>query len=463
MRSLPDCAAPPRPGDRVTVAGDTLELAALAAAVPFSVRRVCERLEEAGHQAVTVGGAVRDALLGRAAGDWDVATSAKPDQVIALFRHTVPTGLAHGTVTVLTRSIARLQPHEVDHIEVTTFRGEGAYSDGRRPDQVHFGVPLEEDLARRDLVVNAIAYSPTDHLLIDPFGGREDLRLRRLRAVGVPLQRFLEDGLRVMRAIRFAAVLEFSLDSETEEALEPALPALARVSKERICIELTKLLAAPRPSLGLEIAFRRGIVALVLPEIERALAQSGRTSQQLCRRVDAAPLPARLPSLVFDIGAAAGSRALPDNAVHKQIEAMLRQLKMKNADCEQAGQVTAVAAAVLAQPALDDLAVRRLLAAIGRRHAAVAVATWRADGAALAGDVGSQLADVGEKILQRGDALAVSELALTGGDLMAELGVPAGAEIGRVLRALLDRVLRDPSLNMRAALLNLARDLFHPG
>src|SRR3954447_5109551 len=199
---------------------------------PRSVRAGCQALAAAGHQAVAVGGAVRDAILGRAPGDWDIATSARPEQVIALFPHTVPTGLQHGTVTVVTGRGAS------SHVEVTTFRGEGAYTDARRPDHVTFGVPLVDDLARRDLRVNAIAYDPQTDALIDPYGGQTDIAERRLRAVGPTgrvyddaVARFTEDGLRVMRAVRFAAALEFELDPDTERGIGPALPSLAKVSK----------------------------------------------------------------------------------------------------------------------------------------------------------------------------------------------------------------------------------------
>ena len=386
--------------------------------------------------------------------DRDVATSATPQEVISLFPRTVPTGLAHGTVTVLTGA------SEVDHVEVTTFRGEGAYSDGRRPDSVHFGVPLEQDLARRDLVVNAIAYSPTQHVLIDPFGGREDLQQRRLRAVGVPLDRFLEDGLRVMRAIRFAATLQFALDPVTEDALEPALSALAKVSKERITVELCKLLAAPQPSLGLRIAFRRGVMALVLPEVTEAMARWGRSAEDVCRRVDEAALEARLGALVFEM-APAGQGVTFDKAAQAQVEGVLRRLKMKVADLEQAGRVAAVAAAVEATSATEPQ-VRRLLAAVGRRSAAAAVSAWRADAAARQRGQGAHLAQLGDLILSRGDALAIGELALAGGDLMRELGLSAGAELGRVLRGLFEQVLDGTLGNERGALLAAARALAAP-
>src|SRR3954470_15586253 len=218
----------------MSIAPDELARTRLASALPANVRTVCETLAKAGYQAVAVGGAVRDALLGRTPGDWDIATSAHPEQVMALFRHTVPTGLQHGTITIVTGR------GEASHVEVTTFRGEGAYTDARRPDHVTLGVPLVEDLARRDLRVNAMAYDPAADALIDPYDGQRDLAERRLRAVGPTgdvyadaVARFTEDGLRVMRAVRFSAALEFELDPDTERGIAPALPSLAKVSKER--------------------------------------------------------------------------------------------------------------------------------------------------------------------------------------------------------------------------------------
>jgi tRNA nucleotidyltransferase (CCA-adding enzyme) len=219
---------------------------------------VCRRLVAAGKQAHVVGGCVRDLLLGRPVKDWDIATSAFPDDVQTIFRRTVPTGIAHGTVTVLVGDAA---------VEVTTYRGEGAYSDARRPDHVVFGVLLEEDLARRDFTMNAIAYDPLGGALVDPFGGRADLDARLIRAVGDPAARFREDGLRVMRAIRFAATLGFAVEPATEAAIPSALGSLARVSGERVRDELLKLLGAPKPSVGLEIAERTGILGVILPEL----------------------------------------------------------------------------------------------------------------------------------------------------------------------------------------------------
>jgi tRNA nucleotidyltransferase (CCA-adding enzyme) len=399
--------------------------------VPATVREVCRVLAAAGHQAVTVGGAVRDALLGREPGDWDVATSAHPDDVVALFDRTIPTGIQHGTVTVLIGHGRDRLP-----VEVTTFRGEGAYSDARRPDHVVFGVALVEDLARRDLTVNAIAYDPERDELIDPFDGKGDIAARRLRAVGTAVDRFTEDGLRVMRAIRFAAVLDFALDPDTEAAIAPALPSLTKVSRERVRDELMKTLATARPSIGLVIAERTGVLAQILPELA--------VGQSTIARVDAAAADARLAALLVDLVPPASRAAVADD--------VLRRLKLSNAERD-----VAVRALRVADAADGEIAVRRALSAIGRAAAPAAIAVWRARSAAGEGDRFAPAADHADRVLGRGDPLAIGDLAITGGDLMSDLGLVPGPLIGRILSSLLDAVLDDPERNRRDALLGMAR------
>jgi tRNA nucleotidyltransferase (CCA-adding enzyme) len=405
-------------------------LTALAAAVPPGVREVCETLERAGHEAVTVGGAVRDAMLGRDAGDWDVATSARPEQVVALFEKTIPTGMQHGTVTVV---VGRGRAREA--IEVTTYRGEGAYVDGRRPTSVVFGVPLTEDLARRDLVVNAIAYDPVRGVLFDPFDGRGDIAARRLRAVGDATARFTEDGLRVMRAIRFAATLGFALDPETEAAIPAALPSLAKVSRERVKVELDKTLLAPAPAAALEIARRTGVLAQELPE---AIAQEGAWAARL----------AWVDGLPRDVGlrAAALLSGGPDSAA----EACWKRLKGPNDERDRVVRLVRVAHA--AAPPLDERGVRRLLAGVGRARGEDCVALWSARP-----DAPAELVALARTILDRGDALAAGDLAITGAVVMQELGIPPSREVGRLLEVALDAALDDPSVNDRERLLALVR------
>ncbi len=388
----------------------------LAAAVPDPVRQVCRRLKEAGHEAYTVGGAVRDALLGRTASEWDVTTSAPPTEVQSLFQHTIPTGLSHGTVTVVVgKGSGRAQ------IEVTTFRGEGAYSDARHPDSVVFGVPLDEDLARRDFVMNAIALDPIDARLVDPFGGSADIAARRIRAVGDPVARFGEDGLRVMRAVRFVAALEFSLDPATEAAIPGALPSLAKVSKERIRVELLKLLGARSPRAALEIAERTGVLGVILPEL------SGWDRPRVLARVEAAE-----PDACLRLGALLWGTAQPD-----EVDGAMRRLTLSNADRERVVRLVRLGG----EPTDDsEPAIRRALARATRAGGRDVAALWAADGrAAIAGRA--------RAILDRGDAIAIGELALSGGDVMKMLGIPPGRRVGEILAALLERVLEDPGLN----------------
>ncbi|MGE0548734.1 MAG: CCA tRNA nucleotidyltransferase [Kofleriaceae bacterium] len=432
----------------------------LAAAVPPNVRAVCATLTGAGHQAVTVGGAVRDAIIGRSPGDWDVATSARPDEVMALFPKTVPTGLAHGTVTIVTGR------GEHTHVEVTTFRGEGAYTDARRPDHVIFGVPLVEDLARRDFRINAMAYDPASDALIDPYAGMVDLAERKLRAVGPTgkvyddaVARFTEDGLRVMRAVRFAAVLEFDLDLDTERGIVPALPSLAKVSKERVSAELRHLLGARQPSRGLAIAERTGIIALIVPELAAGLdaraAMSGgrdRAVTQWLARIDAAPIEARLAAFVVEIGAPGGDPAQRDSALVDAAQQVLRRLKFSNQEADSAAHAASIARAMHGS-ALAAPQIRRLFAAIGRDHAANALAVWRA----MSAD--SPLVAVADQILRERDPLAVKDLAVTGKDVMDELEIAPGPMLGRTLAAILERVLDRPELNTRDQLLGVARQI----
>ena len=217
---------------------------------PAPVAACCGTLRRAGYEACPVGGCVRDLLLGRAPGDWDIATSARPEAVTALFERTVPTGLKHGTVTALLGGMA---------LEVTTFRGESGYSDGRHPDRVTFGVGLREDLARRDFTINAMALAP-DGSVLDPFGGRADLARRLIRCVGEPERRFTEDALRMLRAVRFAAQLGFSIEKGTLDAIRRSARRAENLSGERIKAELEKILLSPRPELAGEL-LRLGLLA----------------------------------------------------------------------------------------------------------------------------------------------------------------------------------------------------------
>jgi tRNA nucleotidyltransferase (CCA-adding enzyme) len=406
----------------------------LVAQVPRAVREVCGVLHGAGHEAFVVGGGVRDLLLERPhAPDWDVATSARPQAVLDLFDRAIPTGLRHGTVTVLREGVA---------VEVTTYRVESTYSDGRHPDSVVFVDRLEEDLARRDFTINAMALDPRDGSLHDPFAGQADLAARRIRAVGDPAARFAEDGLRPLRAVRFLAALEFTLDPETERAIPGALPTYRRVARERIRAELEKMLAAARPSLGLAPMDRTGLLADTLPELARAAPG---VRDRAWRRADAAPSSwvARFAALHAELGSDVARAAL-------------ERLRPSARDLVRAESLVA-ALPVLRAAEASGTSVRRALARVGRDLADEALGLWRADLAA--GDEPPQVLAraaavdaLAREALRAGVPLSVEDLALSGDDVRAVLGIPPGPEVGRVLRDLLEVVLTDPELNDRAVL-----------
>ena len=234
--------------------------------IPKNAETILHILEKAGYEAYVVGGCVRDSILGRSPDDWDITTSAKPEQVKALFHRTVDTGLQHGTVTVLM---------EKEGYEVTTYRVDGEYEDGRHPKEVTFTASLKEDLKRRDFTINAMAYNPSSGL-VDLFGGLEDIERKIIRCVGDPLERFTEDALRIMRAVRFSAQLGFAIEEETRKALKVLAPNLKHVSAERIQVELVKLLMSPHSDY-LRVAYEAGITAEFLPEFDACMTTSQNT------------------------------------------------------------------------------------------------------------------------------------------------------------------------------------------
>lgn len=238
-------------------------------------KQVCSILQSFDHRAYLVGGCVRDLFLGQTPTDWDIATGASPTEVTSLFDKVIPTGLKHGTITVC------LGPELQHHFEVTTFRIEGIYLDGRRPENVQFVQRIEEDLSRRDLTINAMAYDPIDNRLIDPFGGLQDLNNQIIRTVGQAKDRFQEDGLRIMRAARFAARLGYQMDPATLQGMQDSLDTLKLVSRERVKDELWKILATPLPSIGLQILRKCGALVQIEPEWGRPAILDGMVNVDL--------------------------------------------------------------------------------------------------------------------------------------------------------------------------------------
>lgn len=389
-----------------------------------------DALHGAGYGAYAVGGCVRDSLLGLNPHDWDLCTSARPEQVIALFgeEKCILTGLQHGTVTV--KQGSRLY-------ETTTFRTEGAYSDGRHPDTVCFVPDVREDLARRDFTINAMAYSAEEGL-IDPFGGRDDLASHLVRAVGEPERRFEEDALRILRLYRFAARFGFAIDPATGAAARALGPHLDCVSAERIQEELLKLLAAPRPGSYLEPA----VLAVVLPELEPE--KQPERFAELCRTIDrieptAENVPARLAALLCPLGEAGARKALRklkcSNALTDEVTALERE-----APGTPGSDQTLMAKRLLGR--YEQPTIQRLTALCSARHPeqAEAFAALRAEA---------------ERLTAENACCRVSQLAVNGRDLMAA-GVRPGPGLRQVLNALLEAVITGQTPNEKDALLAAA-------
>ncbi len=393
-------------------------------------------LHAAGYAAYAVGGCVRDSLLGLTPHDWDLCTSALPQQVMELFgaQRCIPTGLQHGTVTVKQSGAL---------YEITTFRTEGAYTDGRHPDEVHFVPDVREDLARRDFTINAMAYNEKEGL-IDPFGGQADLQSGIVRAVGVPHQRFTEDALRILRLYRFAARFVFAIDPPTAQAAQELCAHLDCVSVERIEEELAKLLAAPAPAAYLD----EKILGVVLPELSPEALAAAKPVVDACP-AGAENLPIRLAALLYSLGEDGTRRTLRrlrcSNACIEETAVLVREVV--------SGVPVAFSSEKLpARPPVSlNIYTRKLLGKYNlctvQRLAALGTALQPEHSAEFAA-----LSELAERLDADGVCCRVSQLAVNGRDLMAA-GVPAGPGIRKVLEALLDGVIWEEYPNERQALL----------
>jgi tRNA nucleotidyltransferase (CCA-adding enzyme) len=462
----------------------TLSTARLKAAVPEAVRELCQRLRDAGHRSWVVGGCVRDELLnelengssdgnGRERNDWDVATSALPEQVSAAFRRVIPTGIQHGTVTVLLGK---------EQFEVTTLRGETTYSDGRRPDSVYFVDDIKDDLARRDFTVNAVAYDVLEDRLIDPFSGLDDLKARTLRAVGDPAQRFAEDGLRVLRAARFVATLDFSLEPRTASAIEPSLDSYRKVSSERIRDEWLKAMKAARPSQAFEVMRAHGMLAITAPELLESVgcAQNRYHAFDVWGHalscLDHCPKQPvlRMAGLLHDIGKPR-SRAFSEKTndytfyEHERIgaemtEPLLARLRFSNDERARIGALVRHHL-ICYDASWSDSAVRRWLRRVSPELTDELYLLAEADVLGKGKEPSSDLSQIKElkahvaRVLASGAAFSVKELAISGRDLTQELKLRPGPLFGEILRKLLDEVVEDPALNERTRLLARAAEL----
>lgn len=437
--------------------------------LPEKVHNIINTLEEAGYEAYAVGGCVRDSILGREPDDWDITTSAKPEETKRLFPRTVDTGIKHGTVTVLLGG---------EGFEVTTYRIDGVYEDGRHPTEVTFTANLKEDLRRRDFTINAMAYNDKSGL-VDLYGGLTDIEDKVIRCVGDARERFDEDALRMLRAVRFSAQLGYRIDEATGEAVKALAPNLQKISAERIQVELIKLVTSPHPDY-LRTAYELGITAQILPEFDLCMETPQRHKHH-CYDVGEHILHSmlgvepdkvlRLGMLFHDIGKPQTLTIGPDGTTHnkkhpfegeKITRKVMRRLKFDN---DTTDKVTKLVLYHDYDIAPTEAGVRRAVSRIGEDIFSMIFTVRRADIAAQSDYMREEkLAKVAyieklyKEVLARKDAVTVKDLAISGNDLIAE-GMPPGRQIGKTLSALLERVLDDPSLNTKDILLKLYKEV----
>ena len=435
--------------------------------IPDKAKQVISGLEAAGFEAYVVGGCVRDACLGREAADWDITTDALPGEVKSIFPKTVDTGIQHGTVTVIIGG---------EGFEVTTYRVDGEYHDGRHPESVTFTRSLKEDLKRRDFTINAMAYNDTAGL-VDIFGGLGDLGDKKIRCVGDPKERFDEDALRIMRAVRFAAQLGFEIEEETYQALSEFAPRLALVSVERIQVELVKLLVSPHPDY-VRLLWKSGITAVILPEFD-ACMDTPQNNPHHCYSVgehilhSLTEIPAekhlRTTMLLHDIGKPACKTTDAQGVDHfkkhaavgsDMADGILRRLKFDNDTRKK------VVRLVRSHDDLHDVptkkAVRRAVNRIGTDLFPDYILVRRADIMAQSPAFRDSklqnleiLKSLYARIIEDGECVELKSLAVKGQDLI-DLGFTPGPEIGEMLDRLLEKVLEHPEYNRKDILLNKA-------
>lgn len=415
--------------------------------MPDNVCRIIQILNNAGYEAYAVGGCVRDTLLNRVPLDWDITTSAKPEQVKALFRRTIDTGIQHGTVTVMFGK---------DGYEVTTYRIDGEYEDGRHPKEVTFTNNLVEDLKRRDFTINAMAYNGTE--IVDEFEGLKDLKKGIIRAVGNAEERFTEDALRILRALRFSAQLNYEIEAETVKAIIKLRYNLKQISAERIRVELTKLLMSDHPDKLTDV-YNYGVTEVVLPiynsysddersKIIEALmltATAGKITEYGSETEITCDNYLRFAILLLNAGAESARK-------------VLRELKFDN---ETIRCVTTLVENIDNKPAINDADIRRSIVRVGTDLVPVLIKLWRMTNPEEHKVPDTYIEEYENRvnqILSRGDCICMKDLSVTGRDLIDELNMKPGKELGEVLNYLFDKVLDEPELNSREVLLKQAKE-----
>jgi len=454
--------------------------------IPAELKDFYSVFKNAGFKAYLVGGAVRDIFLNKKASDWDVATNATPQDVMKIFNFVVPTGIEHGTVTVHYKNL---------EIEVTTFRTEAGYSDGRHPDKVNYAATIEEDLSRRDFTMNAIAVNLEDGKIVDPFSGKKDIKKKLIKTVGNPSERFMEDGLRPVRAIRFSAQLGFDIEESTfkEISNEKIINKISGISVERFRDELLKLLKSKTPSKGLLQMEKTGILKIFIPEIldcRNCIQKDDRgyhifdVMDHNLYACDGAPSDkplVRIAALFHDIGKPAAKNIRHENGMEifnfynheiyseKITRNIMTNLKFSNSEIDKVCHLiknhmfhyesswtdSAVRRFIVkvGEENIEDLIDLRLADMYGKYNMPVRIHDSASCGLLI------EFQDRIKAQLQKQTALSLKDLAVNGKDLISE-GFPAGKQMGNVLNKLFEAVLEDPELNQKEKLIEIARKLF---
>lgn len=435
---------------------------------PREVSEVAETLHQAGYQCYLIGGAVRDQLLGKPAKDFDLTSNARPEEVMKLFRRVIPTGIQHGTVTVMKGTLP---------IEITTFRLDGDYSDGRRPDRIEYTPSVEEDLKRRDFTINSIAFNPVNNELLDPNNGLDDLNLGIIRAIGDPEERFNEDGLRSIRACRFASQLKFTIEEYTLKGIRNSLHRIPDLSRERIFEELTKILKTEKPSVSFKLFRDTGILEMILPDLHAAVGieQKGFHKYDIfehsiysCDGVPASEVEIRYAALFHDLGKVATKVIKNDQVTfynHEKesaviAERVMKQYRFPNRYIKKILHLITFHMFHY-EPNWTDSAVRRFISRIGRENLDDLFLLRQGDiwGTARETRDSKNLKELKIRIselLKLDHAFTIKDLRINGTILQQEGAIAAGKDIGIILKYLLDRVLDEPELNQKEDLLSLA-------
>ena len=432
--------------------------------LPEKVNRIIKTIMAAGFEAYAVGGCVRDSILGRVPDDWDITTSAKPQDIKNLFKRTIDTGIEHGTVTVML---------DKEGFEVTTYRIDGEYEDSRHPKEVTFTSNLREDLRRRDFTINAMAYNE-EVGLVDIFGGISDIEKRIIRCVGDAKERFTEDALRMMRAVRFSAQLGYSIEDGTKKAIKEMAPNLKNISAERIQVELVKLVTSDNPDY-LRVAYETGITAVVLPEFDLCMKTNqnnphhkysvGEHTLWAMKHIESDKV-LRLAMLFHDMGKpktiTMDEKGIHHFHGHNEISSqiareVLRRLKFDN---DTLHKVERLVFYHDYRPALTDKSVRKFVAKIGKELFPSYLIVQKADTLSQSEykreEKLTNIAEVSrifEGIIERKECLCLKDLAVNGKDLI-DLGIKPGKEIGEILNGFLKMVIENPGLNEKEILLN---------